>query len=61
SGDGWLGLPATGETVTMRVMDFWRREDDLLAENWVFIDMIDLLNQMGVDVFDRLQNDHQYF
>ncbi|WP_311172156.1 ester cyclase [Halobellus ordinarius] len=60
-GDGWLGLPATGESVEMRVMDFWRREGDLLAENWVFIDMIDLLEQLGVDVFERLRNDQQYF
>ncbi|KTG15858.1 ester cyclase [Haloferax profundi] len=60
-GDGWMGLPATEKPVEMRVMDFWRREDDLLVENWVFIDKIDLLNQMGVDVFDRLRNDKQYF
>lgn len=53
SGDGWLGLPATGKRVTMRVMDFWRRDGALLAENWVFIDMIDLLAQIGVDVFAR--------
>jgi predicted ester cyclase len=60
-GDGWMGLPATDEPVTMRVMDFWRREGDLLAENWVFIDTVDLLSQLGVDVFDRLRNDRQYF
>jgi predicted ester cyclase len=55
TGDGWLGLPATDESVEMRVMDVWRREGDLLAENWVFIDMVDLLGQLGVDVFDRLR------
>jgi predicted ester cyclase len=54
-GHGWLGLPATNKPITMRVMDFWRREGDLLAENWVFIDMIDLLQQIGVDVFGRMQ------
>jgi len=56
TGDGWLGLPATDRSVTLRVMDFWRREGDELAENWVFIDMIDLLNRLGVDVFDRLRD-----
>ncbi len=56
SGDGWLGLPATGKPVTMKVMDFWRRDGALLAENWVFIDMIDLLGQIGVDVFARLES-----
>ena len=60
-GDGWMGLPATDEPVGMRVMDFWRREGDKLAENWVLIDKIDLLQQMGVDVFERLHNDQQYF
>jgi predicted ester cyclase len=61
TGDGWLGLPATGTEVTMRVMDVWRREDDRLAENWVFIDMIDLLQQLGVDVLQRVRDDQQYF
>ncbi|SDY24906.1 ester cyclase [Halobellus clavatus] len=55
-GDGLFGLPSTGETVTFRVIDFWRREGDRLAENWVFIDMIGLLEQFGVDVFERLRN-----
>lgn len=53
-GGGWLGLGATGREVTMRVMDFWRREGAMLAENWVFIDIPDLLLQMDVDVFARL-------
>ena len=46
----YLGHAATGIEVGMRVMDFWRREHDLLAENWVLIDMLDLFLQMGVDV-----------
>jgi hypothetical protein len=44
----------------MRIIDVWRREGDRLAENWVFIDMVDLLGQLGVDVFDRLRADEQY-
>jgi predicted ester cyclase len=59
-GDGWLGLPTTGNAVDMRVIDVWRREGDLLAENWVFIDMIDLLDQLGIDVFERVREDKQY-
>ncbi len=55
SGGGWLGLPATDKRITQRIMDFWRRDGDLLAENWVFIDMIDLLDQIGVDVFERMR------
>ena len=49
-GDGWLGVKSTGTRVTMRVMDFWRRDRSALRENWVFIDLIDLLGQMNVDV-----------
>ncbi|MDX2142493.1 MAG: ester cyclase [Rhodospirillaceae bacterium] len=54
-GSGFLGLPATGQPVTMRVMDFWRREQHLLFENWVFVDLLDLLLQLGVDVFARMK------
>ncbi|MCA2997578.1 MAG: ester cyclase [Burkholderiales bacterium] len=50
----WLGVPATNRRITMRVMDFWRREGDFLRENWVFIDQVDLLLQMDVDAFAHL-------
>ena len=50
----WIGLAPTGKPVTMRVMDFWRCEGSLLAENWVMIDIPHLLLQMGVDVFARM-------
>ena len=36
----------------MRVCDWWRREEDLLVENWVFVDIPHVLLQMGVDLFD---------
>ena len=38
----------------MRVMDFWRCSNGLIQENWVLIDLPDLLLQMGVDVFERV-------
>jgi predicted ester cyclase len=49
SGPDFLMWPATGKAITMRVMDFWRREEALLAENWVFIDILDLMRQIGLD------------
>ena len=49
-GDDWIGIKATGKRITQRIMDFWRREDDLLVENWVFIDMVDLIGQFGIDL-----------
>ena len=35
----------------MRVCDWWRRKGDLLLENWVFVDIPDLLMQFGHDLF----------
>lgn len=55
AGGDFLGLAPTGKRITMRVMDFWRRENDLLRENWVFIDLLDLMLQMGVDVMARMR------
>ena len=55
-GGDWLGLPATGKSVGMRVMDFYRNENDLIAENWVPIDIVHILLQLGVDVFDRVRH-----
>ncbi|WP_166482530.1 ester cyclase [Scytonema sp. UIC 10036] len=49
----YLGVSATNRPVTMRVMDWWRREKSLLIENWVFIDIPHLMLQMDVDLFER--------
>jgi len=54
AGGGWLGLAATGKPVTMRVADWWRRDGDRLAENWIWIDIPELLKQMGMDPFEHL-------
>ena len=50
----YLGVPATHKAINMRVADWWRREGDVLRENWVLIDLPELLLQMGVDLFERL-------
>ena len=47
----WLGIKANGQQFTCRVSDWWRREGDLLIENWVFVDLIDVLKQLDYDVF----------
>ena len=51
----YLGAAAINAPIHMRVADWWRRENDTLRENWVMIDLPDLLLQMGVDVFARLR------
>lgn len=50
-GFGWLGLPPTGQKITLRSLDFWRLEDGLIRENWVLVDLLDMYSQIGVDVF----------
>lgn len=52
---GWLGLPPCNKQLSLRVMDIWRREGDLLKENWVAIDIIDMCMQMGLDVFAMMK------
>ncbi|MEM9426170.1 MAG: nuclear transport factor 2 family protein [Pseudomonadota bacterium] len=47
----FLGVAPTGRRVFMRVCDWWRREGDLLVENWVFVDVPHVLLQLGVDLF----------
>ncbi len=51
----YLGAKAINKPITMRVADWWRREGDVLRENWVMIDLPDLLLQMGVDLFERMR------
>ena len=36
-------------------MDIWRREGALLKENWVAIDIPQILLQMGLDVFAQMR------
>lgn len=52
----WLGMPANGEKIRVRYMDFWRVSEDAetgkrkLAENLVLIDILGVLEQAGYDV-----------
>jgi hypothetical protein len=52
---GYLGATtASDRAVEMRIVDLYRREGDRLAENWIFIDHLHVLNQLGLDVLGRL-------
>lgn len=64
-GPGWAGVKAThtGDYLDVRAtnkpvefngLDFWKLENDRYIENWVFVDMIHLFRQFGVDLFTRL-------
>ena len=45
----WLGIPPTGNEVKMRYSDFWLFKDGLITENWVMVDEVDVLRQLGAD------------
>jgi len=49
-----MGLPANDTACEFRVIDIYRRRDDKLAENWVFIDLLYWLAQQGDDVLARM-------
>jgi predicted ester cyclase len=59
TGHDFLGVPATGKRVAMRVMDFYRCDEHTIVENWVPIDIPHLLLQMGVDLFGRMRSQHR--
>jgi len=42
------GIPATGRSAKVKYIDFWRIENGKAVENWVQMDMIGLLQQLGV-------------
>jgi predicted ester cyclase len=55
TGGGFLGVGPTGRMITMRVMDFYLHHEGLIRENWVPLDILDVLRQMGVDVLGRVR------
>ncbi len=52
----YLGVPASGRRVAMRVADWWRCDGRWLTENWVLIDLPHLLLQMDVDLLAALRD-----
>jgi hypothetical protein len=54
NGGGYGGVPATGKPVGMRVMDFYLHHEGLIRENWVPLDMLNVLWQLGVDPIARM-------
>ncbi|MFO1176312.1 MAG: ester cyclase [Paracoccaceae bacterium] len=49
----YLGVKADGRALTLRVMDFYRCADGRIMENWVLLDYMDLMAQMGIDLIGR--------
>jgi len=51
----FLGQQIVDKRVYMRVCDFWRRDGEKLAENWVFVDGLHFLLQLDYDVLGALE------
>ena len=52
---GFMGMPANDRPSDMRIVDLYRREGDLLAENWIFIDLLRFFAMQGIDILERLR------
>lgn len=52
----YLETPATHKAIAISGLDIWLRSGDRFTENWVFVDMIHLFEQLGVDLFARMRS-----
>lgn len=43
----FMGVPASGASVRVDFIDIWRIENGLLAESWVRMDLLGLMQQIG--------------
>jgi steroid delta-isomerase-like uncharacterized protein len=43
----FMGIPATGKRISVKYIDIWRLEDGRGRENWVQMDMLGLMQQLG--------------
>jgi predicted ester cyclase len=51
----YLDCPPSGKRVEINGLDWWKREGEQYIENWVFVDMIHLFRQFGVDLMARMR------
>ena len=51
----YLGHVASGAPIEVSGLDFWLRDGGQFTENWVFVDMIHLFQQMGIDLLGRIR------
>jgi len=54
--------PATQNKIAFNGIDFWLLAEGQFTENWVFVDLIDVFDQFGIDLFERMkvQRRHVY-
>ena len=52
----YLGVAATDNPIQFNGLDWWKRDGERYVENWVFVDMVHLFEQFGVDLFQRMRD-----
>ena len=52
----FMGWAPTQQKIGWDIMDFWRRDGQLLRENWVLIDLVHGALQSGVELYRALQD-----
>ena len=52
---GYMGIPANDVVAEMRVVDVYRRDNNKLAENWIFIDMLHFMKMQGIDLLATIR------
>ena len=43
----FMGTPASGNSVSVQGMEFWRMRDGRIAEAWTTVDLLALMMQVG--------------
>lgn len=46
----WMGFAPSNKFMRMRFSDFWSVRNGKLQENWVMVDHVDVMRQLGVDL-----------
>ena len=44
----FLGIPPTGKQITMRSIDIWRVRDSVFVEHWDELNLLEVMQQLGV-------------
>ena len=55
-----MGFEATNKVGEFRVIDIYRRSQNKLAENWIFIDLLHFWKQQGLDILDQVTNGESF-
>ena len=51
-----MGLTESKKNIEFKVIDIYRRDENKLAENWVFIDILSIFYQHGVDILEKMKS-----